>query len=175
MHVRAIGDPEGTAAALRKALREAEPRLSVDRVTTISELAAGTLRQDRLIARLTTALGVMALALACLGLYGLMSYAVRQRTSELGIRFALGAPRSRVLWMVFRESLALTLAGLAIGLPAAIVASRLVGGLLFDVPPNDPLTLSVAAVVLLAVGSAAAYFPARRAGRVDPVIALREE
>ncbi len=113
MQIRTNADPETTAAALRKALREIEPNLPVDRVTPISELAAGTLRQERVIARLASVLGVLALALASLGLYGLMSYAVKQRTAELGVRFALGAPRPRVLWMVFRESLTLMIAGIA--------------------------------------------------------------
>ncbi len=126
-------DPEATAAAVRKALREIEPNLPVDRIVPIADLAAATLRQERLIARLTTVLGLLALGLACLGLYGLMSYAVKQRTAELGLRFALGAPRPRVLWMVFRESLTLMIAGIAIGVPLVAAASRLIGTMLFDV------------------------------------------
>jgi predicted permease len=175
LHVRTSGDPAGTAAALRKALRESEPQLPVARATTITELAADSLRQDRLIARLTTVLGVLALALACLGIYGLMSYAVKQRTAELGLRFALGAPRARVLWMVFRESLLLMLAGLIIGVPMVAAASRLVGTLLFDVSPNDPWIVAGAMLVLLAVGAMASYLPAWRASRVDPLTALRQE
>lgn len=175
LHVRTTGDPVATVAALQRVLREAEPRLPVGRVSTIGELAAGTLRQERLIARLTGVLGLMALALACLGLYGLMSYAVRQRTAELGIRFALGAPRPRVLWMVFRESMTLTLAGLAIGVPLIVAAAQLVGSLLFDVDATDPAIIAGAMLVLVAVGAAAGYFPAWRASRVDPVVALRTE
>ena len=106
-------------------------------MTPLNVLAANTLRQERLVARLTTVLGLLALGLACLGLYGLMSYAVKQRTAELGIRFALGAPRARVLWMVFRESLTLVVVGLAIGLPV-VAASRLIGTMLFEISPNDP-------------------------------------
>ena len=175
LHVRTTGDPAATVAALQRVLREAEPRLPVGRVTTVGELAAATLRQERLIARLTSVLGLMALALACLGLYGLMSYAVRQRTAELGIRFALGAPRPRVLWMVFRESMALTLAGLAIGVPLIVAAAQLVGTLLFDVTATDPAIIAGAMVVLLGVGAASGYLPAWRASRVDPVVALRTE
>jgi predicted permease len=175
MHVRVNGDPDATALALHKALREAEPKLPVDRVVTVATLAAGTLRQERLIARLTTVLGGLALALACLGLYGLMSYAVKQRTAELGIRFALGAPRPRVLWMVFRESLLLMAAGLVIGVPLIVAVSRLIGTLLFDVSPNDPWIVAAAMAVLLAVGATSSYLPAWRASRVDPLTALRTE
>jgi predicted permease len=175
MHVRATGDPATTAEALRKALRESEPQLPVARVATITELASDTLRQDRLIARLTTMLGILALALACLGIYGLMSYAVKQRTAELGIRFALGAPRARVVWMVFRESLLLMIAGLIIGVPLVFGASRLIATLLFDVSPSDPWIVAGAMVVLLSVGAVASYLPAWRASRVDPLTALRTE
>jgi predicted permease len=175
MHVRVNGDPDATALALHKALREAEPKLPVDRVVSVATLAAGTLRQERLIARLTTVLGALALALACLGLYGLMSYAVKQRTAELGIRFALGAPRPRVLWMVFRESLLLMIAGLVIGVPLIFAVSRMIGTLLFDVSPNDPWIVAAAMAVLLAVGATSSYLPAWRASRVDPLTALRTE
>jgi predicted permease len=175
MHVRTTADPDVTAAELRRAFREIEPKLPVDRVAPVVDLAAATLRQDRLIARLTIVLGSAALALACLGLYGLMSYAVRQRTAELGIRFALGAPRVRVLWMVFRESLLLMLAGLAIGVPMILAASRLIGTLLFGISGSDPLTIAAAMAALTAVGAASSYWPALRASRVDPLIALREE
>jgi ABC-type antimicrobial peptide transport system permease subunit len=133
------------------------------------------LRQERLIARLASVLGVIALGLACLGLYGLMSYAVRQRTAELGVRFALGAPRPRVLWMVFRESLVLMFAGLLIGLPLVIAASRLIGTLLFDVTGTDPAIVGGAMLVLLSVGAISSYLPSWRASRVDPLTALRTE
>jgi ABC-type antimicrobial peptide transport system permease subunit len=104
-----------------------------------------------------------------------MSYSVRQRTAELGIRFALGAPRARVLWMVFRESLLLMLAGLAIGIPIVLAASRLIGAMLFGISGTDPLTIAAAIAVLVAVGALSSYLPARRASRVNPLIALRDE
>jgi predicted permease len=175
MHVRSVGNPETTGQEIQKALRELEPKLPVDRARTIASLAAATLRQERLIARLTTVLGGLALALACLGLYGLMAYAVKQRTAELGIRFALGAPRPRVLWMVFRESLMLMAAGLAIGIPLVAAISRLIGRLLFDVSPSDPTILGAAVLALLAVGALSSYLPAWRASRVDPLTALRQD
>jgi ABC-type antimicrobial peptide transport system permease subunit len=133
------------------------------------------LRQERLIARLTTVVGILALALASMGLYGLMAYAVKQRTAELGVRFALGAPRARVLWMVYRESLGLMLAGLIVGLPIILITSRLIDALLFGISGADPLTIAIAIGVLLAIGGLASYVPARRASRVDPLTALRQE
>jgi predicted permease len=175
MHVRASGDSSSTGVALRKALQEVEPRLPVAQLTSIDVLASNTLRQERLVARLTTVLGLLALGLACLGLYGLMSYAVKQRTAELGIRFALGAPRARVLWMVFRESLTLVAIGLAIGLPVVAVVSRLIGTMLFEISPNDPATVAAAMLVLLVVGASSGYLPAWRASRVDPLTALRDD
>ena len=175
MHVRASGDPTTTAEAIRKALREVEPNLPVTRVVPLSELASDTLRQDRLIARLTTVLGVLALALACLGIYGLMSYAVKQRTGELGIRFALGAPRPNVLWMVFRESLLLMALGVAVGVPLLFGVSRLISSMLFEVDPGDPAIVIGGVIVLFAVGAASSYLPAWRASRVDPLTALRTE
>ena len=175
MQIRATGQPDAIGAAVRRALREVEPRLPVDRVTTIATLAASTLRQERLIARLTIGVGALALALASLGLYGLMAYAVKQRTAELGLRFALGAPRPRVLWMVLRESLLLVVVGLALGLPLVIALARLIGAMLFEVNPNDPAVVSIAAGVLLVVGASSSYLPALRASRVDPLTALRQD
>lgn len=175
MHVRTNADPEATAAAVRRALGEIEPNLPVSRIVPISDLAAATLRQERLIARLSTVLGLLALGLACLGLYGLMSYAVKQRTAELGVRFALGAPRPRVLWMVFRESLTLMIVGIAVGVPLVAGASRLIGTMLFDVTATDPAIVGGAMIVLLVVGATSSYLPSRRASRVDPLIALRAE
>jgi predicted lysophospholipase L1 biosynthesis ABC-type transport system permease subunit len=175
MHVRSRGNPEATGLEIQKALRELEPKLPVDRARTIATLAAATLRQERLIARLTTVLGGLALGLACLGLYGLMAYAVKQRTAELGLRFALGAPRPRVLWMIFRESLMLMAAGLVIGVPMVIIAARLIGPMLFQVSPNDPAVVVAAIASLLVIGAASSYLPAWRASRVDPLTALRQE
>jgi predicted permease len=171
--VRTTGDPATLVSTMRQAVVEVEPNLPIDRVTTVASLASATYRQERVVARLTTALGLIALGLACLGLYGLMSYAVKQRTAELAIRFALGAPRPRVLWMVFRESLALMLVGLAIGIPIIMVASRLVSALLFEVDGSDPIILGGAMSVLLIVGATSSYLPSLRASRIDPLSALR--
>jgi ABC-type antimicrobial peptide transport system permease subunit len=128
-----------------------------------------------LIAQLVSFFGLLALVLACVGLYGVMANTVMRRTNEIGIRMALGAERPRILWMVLRETLVLVFIGIVIGIPAAIVAARLVSTQLYGLTAADPLTLSAAAVVLIAVAALAGYLPARRASRVDPIVALRYE
>ncbi len=119
--------------------------------------------------------GALTLLLAAIGLYGLMAYTVAQRTREIGIRLALGAARLRVLKMILREALALVLAGVLMGLPGALAASRLIAHMLFGLSPNDPATLAFVTSALLVVGTLAAYLPARRAMKVDPMVALRWE
>ncbi len=173
--VRTRSDPGSLVLGLRRAIHEIEPSLPVDRVITVGALAAGTFRQERLVARLTTLMGLIALTLACLGVYGLMSYAVKQRTPELAIRFALGAQRPSVLWMVFRESMLLMIAGVVIGVPVILASSRLLGTLLFDVSVSDPVIVGGAVAILLLVGTTASYIPSWRASRVDPLTALRQE
>ncbi|MGC2390865.1 MAG: FtsX-like permease family protein [Candidatus Acidiferrum sp.] len=117
----------------------------------------------------------MALVLAATGIFGVISYSVSRRTNEIGIRVALGASRRIILRMILRETLFLTFAGLAVGLPCALAASRLVSHMLFNVSPNDPATFAVVALTLCAVAAIAGYMPARRAMRVDPIEALRYE
>jgi ABC-type antimicrobial peptide transport system permease subunit len=121
------------------------------------------------------AFAAAALGLVCLGLYGTISYAVRRRTAELGIRMALGADRVAVQWLIVREALLLVLLGGAIGLPLAFLAARAVGGLLYATAPSDPVSYATAVGVLVVVSAFAAYMPARRASRLDPMIALRTE
>src|SRR5262249_46491118 len=134
-----------------------------------------SLSQQRLVARLASFFSLLALLLACIGLYGVLSYAVLRRANEIGIRMALGARRGDVLWLVAREALALVGAGVLIGLLAAFAATKTVSTLLFGLKPNDPLTIAAALLLLLAVAALSAYLPARRASRVDPMAALREE
>jgi ABC-type antimicrobial peptide transport system permease subunit len=134
-----------------------------------------TINQEITFARLCTAFAILALAIACVGLYGAMSYKVARRMGEIGIRMALGAPRSRVVWMVLREVFLLAAAGLAISVPAALAASKLVESFLFGMKPNDPLALVGSAVILVVAAILAGYLPARHASRIDPMMALRHE
>ena len=121
------------------------------------------------------AFGAAALGLACLGLYGTISYAIKRRTAELGIRIALGADRGAVQWLIVREALLLVLVGGAIGLPLAFLAARAVGGLLYATAPSDPVAYGTAVGVLVAVCAVAAYIPAWRASRLGPMVALRTD
>jgi ABC-type antimicrobial peptide transport system permease subunit len=134
-----------------------------------------SLSREQVLAVLTTYSGGFATLLACIGLYGLMTWSVTQRTSELGLRMALGAPPAAVRWMVLRENLATVLAGVAIGLAASLAATRLVQSQLYALDPHDPATLAVSAALLITLSLAAAYIPAFRASRVDPIRALRHE
>src|SRR5262249_39651484 len=131
--------------------------------------------RERIFAILSVFFGVLALLLAGIGLYGLMAYNVARRTQEIGVRIALGAARGAVLSMILRETLGLTSIGIAIGLVWALATSHLVANMLFGVVPQDPATLTVVAVVLLSVAAVAGWIPARRATRVDPMVALRYE
>jgi predicted permease len=175
LEVRTAGDARPLVDSLRKAIAEVDPNLPVERVTVMVEQAGTTLLQDRSLARLTTVLGGFALALACLGLYGVMAYGVKQRTSELGIRFALGASRLRVLLTVLGESLVLVTIGIGAGLPLVLGASRAIGTMLYDVSATNVPTVVLSGLLLLIVGASSAYLPAWRASRVDPLTALRHE
>jgi ABC-type antimicrobial peptide transport system permease subunit len=134
-----------------------------------------TISREITFAKLCTGFAVLALLIACVGLYGTMSYSVERQFSEMGIRMALGAQRGAVVWMVLRRVLALSAVGLAISVPAALIASRLVKSFLFGTQPHDPGTLALAGVVLLSAALLAGYAPARRASRIDPLAALRLE
>jgi ABC-type antimicrobial peptide transport system permease subunit len=134
-----------------------------------------TISQERTFANLCTCFALLALIIACVGLYGTMAYAVARRTSEIGVRMALGAERRRILWMVMREVLVLTAIGLTIGALVATETSRFVASFLFGVKPNDPATYVTAILILAAAAVAAGYAPAWRASRIDPMSALRHE
>jgi ABC-type antimicrobial peptide transport system permease subunit len=169
------GDPAPMIPRIRQALAEVERNLPISDVTTMAEVVDRSLAREMLIARLSGFFGLLALALACVGLYGTMSYAVARRTNEIGIRMALGAQRTAVLWHVLRESLLLVAIGAGCGIPIALGAQRLIAGLLFGLKPADPVTFLSATAVLALVALFAAYLPARRASRVDPMVALRYE
>jgi predicted permease len=168
----------GSAAVpsqIRQAFAEIDPNLPVSDVTTLRQLVNDSVLNQRLVAQLSTIFAALAAFLACIGIYGVMSYGVAQRTNELGVRMALGADRRALLWMVLREALGLVAIGVAAGLALALAAGRLVESALFGMRPFDPVAIAVATVSMTAVALAAGYLPARRATRIDPLAALRHE
>jgi macrolide transport system ATP-binding/permease protein len=173
--LRTAGNPLGYVRAVREIVQRADARVPLSDVNTQSALIDRTINQEIAFARLCSAFGVLALAIACVGFYGTMSYNVARRTGEIGIRMALGAARRRVVWMVLREVLVLAAAGLAISVPTALIASKAVESFLFGMKPNDPLALTLAVATLLFAVILAGYVPARKASRIDPMIALRHE
>jgi predicted permease len=173
IEIHAPGAGAGLEAEVRRALAEVDRRITVRRVNTIREQIAIAFNLERLISRLTIAFGGIALLLACLGLYGVTAHSVSRRTREIGIRMAVGASRPRVLQIVLRGALLQLAVGLAMGVPAAVAAGRLLRAQLFGVGPNDPLVLLGASVVMTFAAAFAALLPARRAAALDPVKALR--
>ena len=172
---RLEGDPSAVAGEVRAALAEIDPNLPILDVQTISELLDSLIDQQRLVSQLSGFFSVLALSLCAIGLYGVMTYSVVRRTNEIGVRIALGAARREVLWLVLRESLVLLGIGVVLGVPATLAASHAIQAGLFGLSPSDPITLIGAVIVIAAVTLIAAYFPARRATRIDPIVALRYE
>ena len=173
--VKSTLSPSSVAAAIRQEVQKMDKDLPVTDVETMPDIMETSLAQPRFRTFLLGVFAAMALVLAATGIFGVISYSVSCRTNEIGIRVALGASRSSILSMVLRESLVLTFAGMALGVPCALAASQLLGHLLFNVSANDPATLAAVACTLAAVATLAGYIPARRAMRVDPMVALRYE
>jgi predicted permease len=173
--VRYSGDPRLVVPEVKRAIGAANASMPVERVFTLPEKVANSIVYPRLVAQLSSFFGLLAVFLACVGIYGLMSYTVSRRTNEIGIRMALGAQQAHVLRMVMRETVLLVGIGLAIGIPAALAGGRLVASMLFGLKPADPMTILAALALLLLVAAFAGYLPARRAARVDPMAALRYE
>jgi len=174
--VYAEGSLSHVASLMRDEVRTLLPELTRQvQVETLTEQVRRSLAQERLLATLAGAFGVLASLLAGIGLYGLLGYMVTRRSSEIGIRVALGARRFDVLWMVLRDAIALVVVGVFIGVPCAFAATRLIRGFLFGLGPDDPLTIASAVAMLLATALLAALLPARRAAKVDPIVALRCE
>jgi predicted permease len=173
--VRTNGNPTTMAASIREAVHEVDSNLPLFDVKTQSQQADESLAEERLFARLSSFFGLLALLLACIGLYGVMSYGVARRTNEIGIRMALGATAPRVTRMVMRETMLVVLIGVVIGLGAAVATTRLIAAMLFGLAPTDLTTISFAVILMIAVAALAGYLPARRASKVDPMIALRYE
>ena len=173
--LRTTGDPLSYVNAARDIVRQADGRLAVSDVRTQKAEISDNMYQEMALADLCSAFAILALAIACAGLYGTISYTVARRTGEIGIRIALGAQPSTVLWTVLREVLVLTAVGLAISVPVALATSKFVESFLFEMKSNDPLALTMAVAILLTAALLAASIPARRASRIDPMTALRHE
>jgi predicted permease len=173
--VRTAADPAPFVAAIRDAVRQADSDLPLMDVSTQAEQIDKNLQQERVFAQAYAMFGVLAMVIASIGLFGLMSYSVARRTNEIGIRMALGADRGHVLRLVMTESMTLVLVGVVVGLAAALAAGRLVTSLLFGLAATDALSMLSATAVMVTVSGLAAYLPARRAARVDPLVALHYE
>ena len=173
--VRTTSDPTTVVAAVRRETRALDPAMPMFEVETLATQVAASLREERLLATLSSGFSLLALLLSCLGLYGILSYTVARRTNEIGVRIALGADRRDLLWLVLRDALRLVLLGVALGVPAALAAARLISSQLFGISAADPGAIGLATLALLVVAAVAAYLPARRATRVDPLVALRFE
>ena len=173
--LRVAGDPTSVIAAVRQQLKNFDPNIVIREADTLNHMVDDYIAQERLVAQLSSLFAGLALLLACVGLYGVMSYTVSGRTREIGVRMALGAQRRDVLWMVLREALVLVGVGVIVGVPAAFGTSRLLQNMLYALSGVDPLSMGVAVAMLLMVAAVAGYIPARRATKVDPMVALRYE
>jgi predicted permease len=175
VHARMAGNPSAVIAAMRREIQAMDPDISIYRARTINEVVDRLLQHDRMFAVLASVFGLLALALTSIGVYGVVAYQITRRAGEVGIRLALGAQRRDVLWMFMREMLMVLAAGAAIGLPAALAVGHTLRSLLFGLEPFDPMTIIWATLTLVAVGALACFLPARRATKVDPMVALRYE
>ena len=173
--VRVAGDTSAVTDSLRRTMQSIAPTVPIFSIRSVNELATRTISSEILVAKLSSFFGSLALLLAAIGLYGLMSYAVAGRTREIGLRMALGAQRTNVLWLVLREALLLVLAGVIVGIPAAILSSRLLNSMIFGLKTTDPISMLMVIVVLGLIAGIAGFIPARRATKIDPIVALRYE
>ncbi|BDC50807.1 hypothetical protein F183_A31230 [Bryobacterales bacterium F-183] len=173
--LRTLGDPLRFANTVQEIVRNADSRLPVTNVLTQAAEIDRTISRELTFAKLCTGFALLALLTACVGVYGTMSYTVARQASEIGIRMALGAQRQAVVWMILRRVLILAAVALAISIPTAVAGFRVIRSLLFQTQPGDPATLALAGVVLLMAAALAAYAPARRASRIDPLVALRQD
>jgi predicted permease len=173
--VRYTGDLSAVSNSVQQVIHSVNRTLPISHVTTLDEQVSRTMTNQRLVAQLSAFFGLLAVFLSCIGIYGLMSYVVSRRTNEIGIRMALGAARSTVRWLVMREIVLLVAMGITIGTPITLVGSRLIQNMLYGLHGADPISLAVCVGLLLAVAIFAGFFPAQRASRVDPMIALRYE
>jgi len=175
IELRIAGRPENLQGLVRETLASIDPNLPIVDMLTFDEQVSRNFNQERLVSRLATIFGLLALALACIGLYGVLAYSIARRTQEIGIRMALGAPRRGILRMVLREALTLAGAGVAVGIPCALAANQVLSKMLFGLNATDPAVMFSATALLVVVAGVAAYLPAHKASAVDPMVALRHE
>jgi len=173
--LRTAGDPLRYINAVREIVRQADARVPVSEIRTQAAEIQQAVSQEIMFARLCSGFAMLALAIACVGLYGTISYSVARRTGEIGIRMALGAQRVGVVWMVLREVLGLAAVGLTIGASTALATSKFVESFLYGIRHNDPRALTVAVVTLVGAALLAGYVPALKASRIDPMTAIRHE
>jgi hypothetical protein len=175
LEVRVVGRPESVITGLRNAIASVDRTLPIREVVPMEQVVTRGLVREKLIARLAGGFGILALLLAAIGLYGVISYSLARRTNEMGVRLALGASPAGVSWVVLRDALGTIVAGLVVGFAIGLPLLRLARGLVYGLSPHDPVTLSSSALLLLFVGTLAALIPAIRASRIDPIEAIRAE
>jgi len=173
--IQTAGKPEEMIEPARKAFAALDANVPVIRLRSLTQLVDSSISRDILVARLSTFFGILALMLACIGLYGVMSYTVSRRTREIGVRMALGAHKMQVLRMVLQEAMKLVLIGIVVGIPASLLLTRVFNSMLFGLSSSDPLSMAVVIAVLGGIATLAGLIPARRATKVDPMVALRYE
>jgi ABC-type antimicrobial peptide transport system permease subunit len=173
--MRSPSTPQGVVNDLRSIISELDPTTAVSDVGTYESRLGATIARPRFAAYLLMAFAGVALFMAAVGVYGVLSYALSRRVPEIGVRLAFGASEGHVFRLLFSQGMRLTLVGIALGIPAAMGASRFLSSLLFGVDPMDPRLLASVAIILLVVGVVVSYFPARRAARIDPMVALRQD
>ena len=173
--IRSPLQPAILVPSLRRALQQIDPDLPLNHIRTQQQQIGASMQQERIFASLTAGFGLLALAPACVGIYGIMAYTVSQRINEIGIRLALGAARGHIRAMVLRETAWLAVAGIIVGLGIAITLMRLVQSMLYGLEPSDPFSLTASALLLLAMALIAGWIPAARASRVEPTEALQHD
>jgi predicted lysophospholipase L1 biosynthesis ABC-type transport system permease subunit len=173
--LRTNGDPASAVSTVRQIVNAVDPNIGIDAIVPLNHLVGSSLARQRFYALILGMFAAVAALLAAIGIYGLLAYAVVQRTHEIGIRMALGAPRAQVLALVLRKGLTLTTLGITLGIVGAAAGTRLLQGMLFGITPLDPVTFVAVSLTFGLVATVAAYLPARRATKVDPLVALRYE
>jgi ABC-type antimicrobial peptide transport system permease subunit len=175
VYLSAKGNPRSVLATARRVVQEMEPKAPIVNMKTVAHQLEESLVTERMIASLSTVFTILAVALAVLGLYGVMAYMVTQRAREIGIRVALGAQFGNVVWLVMREVVLLVAAGIAVAIPLALALSRFIGSQLYGIKPTDPISIATAALLLAGIAMLAGFLPARRAASADPLRVLRYE